>query len=185
MISDIVNVLTNSKASAQAKLVLVGIANHVNEEGEAWPSRELLASYANCSVRTITRHLAELEALGELIIVVNAAPTTGRYRPNLYRLPPVDNSQGWTNQVARVDKSGRKGSQLWLSKHKEPLRNLSEIELARRDRETRLIESKRLSEEMANAKAKAEPMPNCKHNKPLLKCNTCCLELAERNQANG
>jgi DNA-binding transcriptional MocR family regulator len=179
MISDIVNVLTNSKASAQAKLVLVGIANHVNEDGEAWPSRELLASYANCSVRTITRHLAELEALGELVIVVNAAPTTGRYRPNLYRLPPVENSLGWTNKVKQVDKLGNKGSQLWPSKHKEPLRNLSEIDKARIDRSNRLAESKRLAQEMADAKANAEPMPECKHNKQLLRCSTCCVELAE------
>ena len=179
MISDIVNVLTNSKASAQAKLVLVGIANHINEEGEAWPSRELLASYANCSVRTITRHLAELEALGELIIVVNAAPTTGRYKTNLYRLPPVDNSQGWTNQVTRVDKSGRKGRQLWPSKHKETLRNLSEIEKARIDRDKRLAAHNQLVAEMAEAKANAQPMPKCKHQKPLLQCDPCCIELAE------
>lgn len=185
MISDIVNVLTNSKASAQAKLVLVGIANHINEEGEAWPSRELLAAYANCSVRTITRHLAELEALGELVIVVNAAPTTGRYRPNLYRLPPVDNPLGWTKQVKQVDKLGKTGRQLWPSKHKEPLRNLSEIDKARIDRANRLAESERLAQEMANAKANAEPMPECKHQIPLLRCNTCCIELAESEISNA
>lgn len=174
MISDIVNVLTNSKASAQAKLVLVGIANHINENGDAWPSRELLASYANCSVRTITRHIAELEKLGELEVIVNAAPTNGRYRPNLYRLP-----QGWTNQVTRVDKSGRIGRQLWPTKHKETLLNLSEIEKARIDRDKRLAAHNQLVAEMAEAKAKAEPMPKCKHHKPLLQCDPCCIELAE------
>jgi hypothetical protein len=43
------------------KLVLIGLANHAHRDGtEAWASNETIAEYANCSRRTVQRHLQAL-----------------------------------------------------------------------------------------------------------------------------
>lgn len=48
-----------------AKLILVGLANHSTDEGTgAYPSRETLAKYASCSVRTVATKLKHLIDLG-------------------------------------------------------------------------------------------------------------------------
>lgn len=45
-----------------SKLILIGLADHAGHDGKgAYPSRELLASYGNCSVRSVQRKLQELE----------------------------------------------------------------------------------------------------------------------------
>lgn len=59
-------VLNDAPVADQAQLcVLLGLANHADRYGRAaFPSRETLAEYARCSVRTVSRHLAALEAAG-------------------------------------------------------------------------------------------------------------------------
>lgn len=48
-----------------AKLILVGLANHSTDEGTgAYPSRETLAKYASCSVRTVATKIKHLIELG-------------------------------------------------------------------------------------------------------------------------
>lgn len=61
-------VLHHSKAQGTTKLVLAAIASFHDDLGDngAYPSQELLASMANCSVRTVHRAIRELEELGEL-----------------------------------------------------------------------------------------------------------------------
>lgn len=190
-------VLHHSKAHGTTKLVALGIANHYGDAG-AYPSRATLAKYANCSDRQVTRAIQELLDLGE----ITCDPQAGSYGTNVYtvtvrcpdlcdgtinhrkrvtedptprhpRLPPLDTSvqPPWTYMSNKPEKNLK----LTFSKNDEK-------ELARIDREQRLAQHKKLSEEMAEAKAKAEPMPNCKHNKPLLQCIPCCKEL-ESEQA--
>jgi hypothetical protein len=76
-------VLNESKATGRAKLVLIGIANHLGDQG-AWPSIATLARYANASERSVKRDLQELIALGELQVELQNAPMNSQYKTNLY-----------------------------------------------------------------------------------------------------
>jgi hypothetical protein len=66
-------VLHHSKAKASTKLVLVAIANYYDDKGDrgAWPSQELIASIANCTVRNVQRAIKELVELGEIETIVH------------------------------------------------------------------------------------------------------------------
>lgn len=183
---DIANVLNYSKATGRAKLVLVGIANHANDDGQAWPGIATLARYANCSERSVKRDLQELVGLGELKIIKNGAPVGGQYKANLYQLT----LSGVTAQVSRGDSSGKSGvtgdGPLTINrtiKNKENFIKIDDLAEARRERQHRLLQSQSVFDEMAKAKAKATPAPNCKHNKSLLSCITCCKELQESETA--
>jgi len=135
-IQDVAIVLNNSQAQGRAKLVLLGIANHADDNRVSWPSIATLARYANASERSINRDLVALVELGELEIVKNGAPVAGQYRPNLYRLLVVsdtenrgDNltplegsgvtelSSGVTAQVIRGDNCGVQNHQLTINKN--------------------------------------------------------------------
>lgn len=49
----------------QAVVILMAIADHAHPDGTAaWPSQATIADYARCSIRTVQRRLAELEAYG-------------------------------------------------------------------------------------------------------------------------
>lgn len=78
-------VLHHSQATGRAKLVLIGIANHLGDHG-AWPSIDTLAKYSNASTRSVKRDIRELIELGELLVESQAAPVGGQYRTNLYRI---------------------------------------------------------------------------------------------------
>jgi DNA-binding MarR family transcriptional regulator len=49
------------------KLVLILLADWAGETGLAWPKQATIAKYAECSIRTINRTLADLEADGLFI----------------------------------------------------------------------------------------------------------------------
>lgn len=58
-------VLGQKVGSAAAKLVLLGYANHAHADGtSAFPGIKRIASYAECSERTVQRHVAALIAEG-------------------------------------------------------------------------------------------------------------------------
>lgn len=104
-------VLHHSKASATDKVILWGIANHLGDGG-AYPSLETLAKYANVSVRSVSRSIAELIKLGELRSVTNGAPIRGVNKSNLYfinlRCPAncdgtMNHRLGTTDLTSRVD----------------------------------------------------------------------------------
>ena len=105
-------VLNNSRATGRAKLVLLGIANHLGDHG-AWPSISTLARYANASERSVKRDIQELVELGELKVELQNAPTKTQYKTNLYWitiLPGVtDSASGVTDWVSRGDSSGKSG----------------------------------------------------------------------------
>jgi hypothetical protein len=105
-------VLNQSKATGRAKLVLIGIANHLGDQG-AWPAISTLARYANASERSVKRDIQELVELGELKVEVQNAPTRTQYKTNLYWLTigsgVTDSASGVTDWVSRGDSSGKSG----------------------------------------------------------------------------
>jgi hypothetical protein len=80
---------TTSKAE---RLVLLSLANHAgwrNGRWECYPSRELVMSEANISLRTYHESLRQLEARGLVVRSINAAPDERipkDRRPNLFVL---------------------------------------------------------------------------------------------------
>jgi hypothetical protein len=105
-------VLNNSRATGRAKLVLLGIANHLGDHG-AWPSISTLARYANASERSVKRDIQELVQLGELKVELQNAPTKHQYKTNLYWITissgVTDSASGVTDWVSRGDSSGKSG----------------------------------------------------------------------------
>jgi hypothetical protein len=105
-------VLNNSRATGRAKLVLLGIANHLGDHG-AWPSISTLARYANSSERSVKRDIQELVDLGELKVELQNAPTKTQYKTNLYWITigsgVTDSASGVTDWVSRGDSSGKSG----------------------------------------------------------------------------
>jgi len=104
-------VLNHSKAHGRAKLVLIGIANHMGDQG-AWPSIETLAKYANASERSVKRDIQDLVDLGELVVHYQAAPINSQYKTNLYWITisgVTDSVSGVTTQVIRGDRLGKSG----------------------------------------------------------------------------
>lgn len=97
----------HSKSSGRARLVLLAIADHQGEIG-AWPSIKTIATMVNASERSVQRDIKELEALGELRVEVQSAPTHQQYKSNLYwvTLPGVtDLASGVTNSQSGVTES--------------------------------------------------------------------------------
>jgi hypothetical protein len=105
-------VLNNSRATGRAKLVLLGIANHLGDQG-AWPSISTLARYANASERSVKRDIQELVQLGELKVELQNAPTRHQYKTNLYWITissgVTESTAGVTDWVSRGDSSGKSG----------------------------------------------------------------------------
>jgi hypothetical protein len=105
-------VLNQSKATGRAKLVLLGIANHLGDQG-AWPAISTLARYANASERSVKRDIQELIDLGELRVELQNAPTKSQYKTNLYWITigsgVTDLASGVTDWVSRGDSSGKSG----------------------------------------------------------------------------
>ena len=66
------------------KFVLVGLANHANPRGEAWPSVDRLSRYTGFSTRSIQRALSELVKIG--LVRVEEKPG----RTNLYVMTAFD-----------------------------------------------------------------------------------------------
>lgn len=100
--------LNHSKARGAAKVVLLGIANHINPDNDgAWPSQARLANYANISERAVRSAIDALVYLGEIRVEVGAGQSLSQYKPNRYwltlRCPPE--CDGTTNHNSRVEVS--------------------------------------------------------------------------------
>jgi hypothetical protein len=96
-----------SQADGRARLVLLAIADHQGEIG-AWPSIATLARMVNSSERSVQRDIQYLQKIGELQVEVQAAPSGGQYKSNLYwvTLPGVtDRASGVTKNASGVTKS--------------------------------------------------------------------------------
>lgn len=102
----------NSKADGRARLVLLAIADHQGEIG-AWPSIARLARMVNASERSVQRDIQYLQAIGELKVELQNAPTNKQYKSNLYwvTLPGVttgvtESESGVTDSASGVTTGG-------------------------------------------------------------------------------
>lgn len=103
-------VLHHSRARGTAKMVMVAIAWHTNDNPElgCWPSQETIAKYANTTIRTVQRSLDHLEDIGELEIETHGglsysgAATTNRYFIRLDCPPGCDNTL-WHRELSTGD----------------------------------------------------------------------------------
>lgn len=74
-------VLEHSESRGLARLVLISLANHVNDQGECWPSIRTVAREAGVGKSTAARCIGELAGLGELVVVESGdARRSARYR---------------------------------------------------------------------------------------------------------
>ncbi|MEU8086325.1 helix-turn-helix domain-containing protein [Micromonospora sp. NPDC049101] len=71
---------TSKDLRPNERLILVSIAAHANNEGDAWPSVATIAEYAGVSTRTVQRCLAKLVQLGRLVVRQAANIATRVYR---------------------------------------------------------------------------------------------------------
>lgn len=120
----------HSKAEGRARLVLLAIADHQGEIG-AWPSIATLAKMVNASERSVKRDLRELELLGELEIHLQAAPSAGQYKSNLYwvKLDALKQDKSgvteWVSEVidsaSGVTDGANRGDSGWHTNPIEPL----------------------------------------------------------------
>jgi hypothetical protein len=111
-------VLNHSQAKGAVKLILIGIANHINPDNDgAWPSQAKLASYANCSERYVHDAVAELVQLGELRIAARGGKSSGGNKSNRYwiNIKCPDDCDGTTNH--RIGKSRTLSDQTMNSVH--------------------------------------------------------------------
>lgn len=102
----------HSKADGRARLVLLAIADHQGEIG-AWPSIARLARMVNASERSVQRDIQYLQAIGELKVELQNAPTNKQYKSNLYwvTLPGVttgvtESESGVTDLASGVTTGG-------------------------------------------------------------------------------
>ena len=127
-------VLNHSRARGATKLVLIGIANHINPDNDgAWPSRERLAAYSNVSLRSVTSAIAELVELGEIHVEQAAGVSPSQYKPNRYWLTltcpddcdgsvshkkrKADDDSGWKFSTVRVEVSDTQGGSTLPTNH--------------------------------------------------------------------
>ena len=81
-------VLDHSPTVGAARLVLIVLADHANNDGSnAWPSVSTIARQANCSMSTAHRVLRELEAGGQIAREGTSQALTVRYR--VVATPPI------------------------------------------------------------------------------------------------
>ena len=74
-IPTLLHVLNNSKTKKSHRLVLIEIANHVNDKnGLAWPSQNTIARRTGLSRRWVNEIIGELAATGELKIIPEGGP---------------------------------------------------------------------------------------------------------------
>ena len=79
-IPTLLHVLNNSKAKKSHRLVLIEIANNVNDDnGLAWPTYKTLANRTGLTRRRVIDLVAQLNALGEIEILPHGSPTGGRH----------------------------------------------------------------------------------------------------------
>lgn len=79
------------------------------DTGECWPSRRTIADALGCSVDTVTRATAELEAV-EAITVHRRRDEDGTNRPNVYVIHRIPATSGCKSAARGSGKSAARGS---------------------------------------------------------------------------
>jgi len=100
----------HSKSRSGDLLVLLALADFLNDEGLAWPSIPTLGKKARLSPRQVKRALDRLQRLGELIVLRKQGP----HGVNFYRIILGDNLSPpsnvlWTTTTADGDILGKDG----------------------------------------------------------------------------
>jgi hypothetical protein len=82
-IQALVWVIEHSQSRLSDRCVLVSIANHINQQGKAWPGVDTISHEAKVSPRQVQISVTRLTKTGELSVARNQGPR----RTNLYELP--------------------------------------------------------------------------------------------------
>jgi pyocin large subunit-like protein len=91
-------VFTQSKSERSARLVLLAIATHCNDDGCCWPGMDALMRYTKLSKNTILQARDELVELKELVVETGGR---GAGDSNHYYLPKIQ------IRVQKVPKKGQ------------------------------------------------------------------------------
>ncbi|OBT24237.1 helix-turn-helix domain-containing protein [Vibrio splendidus] len=103
-VSLILSFIPLKTGSPISKLVLLKLADNADARGVCFPSLNYLAQYCEVSVRTVKRHVNELEKLG-FVKRIKRFDDSGRQRSNIYqlRLPSGNHiQQADLDQAARA-----------------------------------------------------------------------------------
>ncbi len=84
-VSLILSFMPLKTGSPISKLVLLKLADNADARGVCFPSLNYLAQYCEVSLRTVTRHVSELEKQG-FLQRIKRFDDSGRQRSNLYQL---------------------------------------------------------------------------------------------------
>ena len=84
-VSLILSVIPLKTGSPISKLVLLKLADNADVHGVCFPSLNYLAQYCEMSVRTVKRHVNELEKQG-FVKRIKRSDDSGRQRSNIYQL---------------------------------------------------------------------------------------------------
>lgn len=84
-VSSILSFIPLKTGSPISKLVLLKLADNADARGVCFPSLNYLAQYCEVSVRTVKRHVNELEKQG-FVKRIKRFDDSGRQRSNIYQL---------------------------------------------------------------------------------------------------
>ncbi len=88
--------------SSRAKIVLLSLADHVNERGYCWPSQHRLAVLTELGIKTVGRALKDLEDLKLIRRVHRSYDDGGQTSDGIYVLAPVSELR-WTRREKYQD----------------------------------------------------------------------------------
>ncbi|OKI45137.1 hypothetical protein A6A27_12060 [Micromonospora sp. CB01531] len=106
--------LDSADLGKNERLVLLTLAAHANENGDAWPSVATIARYVGCSERTVQRALAKLVELGRI-----AVRQVARIATRVYRFV----TQGVTDQAEGVTNQGQGGDSQRVTRSEDHPKN--------------------------------------------------------------
>jgi len=114
-------VFTQSKSERSARLVLLAIATHCNDDGCCWPGMDALIRYTRLSKNTILQARDELVELKELVVEIGGrgAGDTNHYYLHAFMESRVQKGSENSNKGAESIEKG--------STHLNPNKNLEEI----------------------------------------------------------
>ncbi|MEU8264498.1 helix-turn-helix domain-containing protein [Micromonospora sp. NPDC048999] len=123
--------LASKDLGKNERLVVLAIAAHTNQAGDAWPSVATIADYVGCSERTVQRTIAKLVPAGRLFVRKAAGIST-----HVYRLVPADRSQPAASSfVYFIDY----GATVRIGYSKSPAKRLAQLKEEAGRKDLRLI----------------------------------------------
>jgi len=158
-----------SHAEHSDLLIMLAIADYMNEYGQAWPAIDTIAAKARLSRRTVFDRITVLVAMGELE-VEQGGNGSGRGHSNLYRLGA--HYGGWSEvETARGGgtraKSGKGAILAPVQKRVEDLHPI------RKEPNTSPLQSKILVNEGSGANLALESAPRANSAPGFVECPRC------------